>query len=172
MAGYGSQVTVWGGVQITNHPDAAIDVYGHSQVFIDGNDQISSNGAGPASTYPTHAAIRVDGNSEAYIRGSLQVSQNAGPGILELDNSSVDISGATFTSNIGGPIVCDSSAWLVSDQSTPPAPGGPAATQCRTPHIFGPILRPDAGAPAHPPLPDLGQMKAQQTKYQQLISSF
>ncbi len=157
-AGFGSQVTIWGGVQISNHTDAGVDIYGHSQVFINGIDQITGNGAGPAATNPARAGVRVDGNSEAYIRGNLQVSQNAGPGILELDNSSVDISGATFTSNIGGPVVCDSSAWLVDDQSTPPAPGGPAAAQCRTPHIFGPILRPDAGASAHTPLPDVGKL--------------
>lgn len=171
MAGYGSQVTIWGGVQISNHTDTGVDIYGHSQVFINGIDQISGNGSGSTMTDPQRAGLRVDGNSEAYIRGSLQVSQNAGPGILELDNSSVDVSGATFTSNAGGSIVCDSSAWLVSDQSTPPAPSVPAQATCRMPHLFGPIFRPNA-ASAHPPLSGIDRFKAQEARYKQLISSF
>ncbi len=165
--GMGSQLTVAGGVQITNHPDAAIDVYGHSQVFIDGTDQISSNGAGPASTYPTHAAIRIDDNSEAYIRGG-QITQNGGPGVFALGNSSINVSGATLTSNLGGPIQCDSSSWLIADQPAFPTGFGFAAP-CKIPNTFGPNPRPVALTPS---IPNIAQMKAQQTKYRQLISSF
>lgn len=166
LVGTNSQLTVYNGVQITNHPDAAISVFGHSQVFITGNDQISSNGAGPGSTYPTHAAIRVDGNSEAYIRGGV-ITQNGGPGVFVLGNSSVDLSGATISSNLGGPVRCDSSSWLITDEADEHL-----GFTCRTPQIVGPGFRHDMGALSRPPLPDIDQMKAQQAKYQQLISSF
>ncbi len=164
--GLGSQATFWEGAQITNHPDAGIDVFGHSQAFIYGPDQIASNGTGSPETYPTRAGVRVAGNSEAYIRGG-QISQNDGPGILELDNSSVDISGATLTSNLGGPIVCDSSAWLVSDPATVPALFGFAAP-CKMPNTYGPHVR----AFSPPPIPNSSPIQAQEAKYQKLISSF
>ena len=133
--GLGSQASIWSGVQITNHSDAGIDVYGHSQMFIDGA-QITNNGTGPVLTYPTRAGVRVDGNSEAYIRSG-QITQNGGPGILALVNSSIDVSGATLTSNTGGPIECDSSAWLASDQTGLPTPFG-FAQPCKVPSFFGP----------------------------------
>lgn len=164
--GLGSQLTLWNGVQITNHTDAAIDAYGHSQVFIAGNDLITNNGTGTASTYPTRAGVRVDGNSEAYIRGG-QISQSGGPGILILDNSSVDISGATLTSNFGGSIVCDSSSWLVSDLPGPATKLGPGSP-CKEPNTFGPRTH----ALSAPHIPDFSQLKADEAKYKQLISSF
>jgi hypothetical protein len=163
--GMGSQLTIWNGVQITNHPDAAIDVFGHSQVLINGDDQITNNGTGPATTYPTHAGVRVDGNSEAFIRGG-QISQNGGPGILELDNSSVDISGATLTSNLGGPIVCDSSSWLVSNQPAPPGPFS-FAQPCNVPNAFGPRFH----GLSLPQTPNASLVKVQEAKYRQLISA-
>jgi hypothetical protein len=165
--GLGSQVTIWNGVQITNHPDAGVNVYGHSQVFINGNYQITNNGTGPASTYPRHAGVRVDGNSEAYIRGG-QISQNGGPGILALVNSSIDLSGVTLTSDLGGPIVCDSSAWLVTDQPTPLTPFG-FALPCREPHTFGPS--PLSFSVPSMRVPDISRMKADEARYQQLMSS-
>jgi len=166
--GFGSQATIWNGVQISHHPDAGVDVYGHSQVFINGDYQITNNGTGPASTYPTHAGVRVDGNSEAYIRGG-QISQNGGPGILALVNSSIDLSAATLTSNLGGSIVCDSSAWLVSDQPILSPPFG-GVVPCRVPHSFGP--RPLSFSDPAVRAPDISRMKADQAKYQGLISSF
>lgn len=166
-AGFGSQVTIWGGVQISNHTDAGVDVYGHSQVFINGIDQITNNGTGPASTYPARAGVRVDGNSEAYIRGG-QISQNGGPGILALANSSVDVTGATLTPNLGGPIQCDTSAWLVTDRATVPSAYG-FASPCRIPNSFGPGFR--GFAPRIPSF-NIGKMRAQEAKYRQLISSF
>jgi hypothetical protein len=166
-AGWGSQLTISDGVQISNHPDAGIDVYGHSQVFIAANNQITHNGTGPASTYPTRAGVRVDGNSEAYIRGG-QITRNGGPGILALVNSSIDLSGAALSSNSGGPIVCDSSAWLVTDQATLPTPFG-RASPCNVPNNFGPRFR--AFGP-RPPHPDLSRIQADEAKYKKLISSF
>lgn len=166
LVGMNSQLTVYNGVQITNHPDAAISVFGHSQVFIDGPDQISSNGAGPGSAYPTHAAVRVDGNSEAYIRGG-QITQNGGPGFFVLGNSSIDLSGATLSSNLGGSVRCDSSSWLITDQAN-----APMAFGCRIPEIIGPGFPHQFGALSRPPLPDVAKMKAQQNEFQRLISSF
>jgi len=164
--GLGSQATFWNGVQITNHPDAGIDVFGHSQAFIEGTDQIANNGTGSPATYPARAGVRVDGNSEAYIRGG-QISQNGGPGILALANSSVDISDTTFTSNLGGSIVCDSSAWLVGDPTSVPAPPF-FALPCRVPNNFGPRFHPLSA----PRIPDFSRIKAQEAQYQQLMSSF
>ncbi|MGH9561683.1 MAG: right-handed parallel beta-helix repeat-containing protein [Terracidiphilus sp.] len=154
-------------MQISNHPDAAIDVYGHSQLLIIGNDQITNNGTGPASTYPTRAAVRIDGNSEAYIRGG-QISQNGGPGIYALGNSSMDVSGATFSANAGGPFACDSSSWLITDEAAFPMGFGFAAP-CKIPNNFGPKRRPIGFIP---PTPNLDKMKAQQARYRRLIASF
>lgn len=166
-AGLGSQLTLWDGVQISNHSDAGVDVYGHSQVFInDGGNQITNNGTGILSTYPTRAGVRVDGNSEAYIRGG-KISQNGGPGILALVNSSIDLSGTTLTSNLGGSIVCDSSAWLVSDFPGPATKFGPGPP-CNVPNSFRPRMR----ALSAPQLPDISRFKAQLAIYKRLISSF
>lgn len=164
--GQGSQATIWNGVQITNHSDAGVDVYGGSEVFISGNDQIANNGNGLSSAYPTRAGVRVDGNSEAYIRGG-QISENGGPGILALANSSIDLSGATLSSNAGGAIVCDSSAWLVTNQIALLAPVR-FAFPCRVPNTFGAKLR-GFSAPA---APHINNDQSDETKYQQMMSSF
>jgi hypothetical protein len=165
-AGFGSQLTIWDGVQISNHSDAGVEIYGHSQLLVNGNDQIINNGAGSPSV--TSAGVRIDGNSEAYVRGG-QFTQNGGPGILALTNSSIDLSGATFASNLGGAIACDSSSWLVADQAAiAGAHGHPLP--CSVPNAFGPQHRSFA-APRFS-LPDVSRMKAQQAKYKQLMSSF
>lgn len=164
--GQGSQATIWNGVQITNHSDAGVDVYGGSEVFISGNDQIANNGNGASASYPTRAGVRVDGDSEAYIRGG-QITENGGPGILALGNSSIDLSGATLTSNIGGSIVCDSSAWLVTNQTTLFAPIG-FAFPCREPNTFGPSFR----ALSAPAVPHINDSQSDEAKYQQIMSSF
>jgi hypothetical protein len=50
-------------------------------------------------------------------------------------NSSVDLTGVSFSSNSGGVVVCDSSAYMVSDLTAGmnTAPG----VACRTPHALG-----------------------------------
>lgn len=159
--GLGSQVSLWSGVQITNHTDAGVDVYANSQAIIDGAElqggtfQIANNGSGPGPNDLTRAGVRVDGNSEAYVRGG-QISQNRGPGILVLANSSVDLSGTALNSNAGGAVVCDSSAWLVTDPAATPL-GADQAHRCRVPNDFGPVRRPFQV----PPFLDIDRIKAQ-----------
>lgn len=163
--GMGSQATIWNGVQIAHHTDAAVDVFQKSQVFIVGNFIITNNGTGPATPNLAHAGIRVDGNSEAYIRGG-QISQNLGAGILALVNSSIDLSGATLTSNLGGPIVCDSSAWLVTDLTLV----RPSGITCNAPRTF--TIRPLVSSTPPLRITDVSEMKAEQARYRQLIKSF
>jgi hypothetical protein len=130
-AGFGSQVTLYGGVEISGHSGPALDLYANSQANVSGANYLHNNGlAGD----PRSAAIRLDGNSEAFLRGGT-VAQNTGPAILALVNSSADLSGVTFSSNSGGMVVCDSSAYMVSDLVSGPttAPG----VGCRTPHSLG-----------------------------------
>jgi hypothetical protein len=164
--GFGSQASIWTGAEITGHTDAGVEVYGHSQVLIDG-PVITNNGTGLAATYPTRANVRVDGTSEADIAGG-QISGSSGPGILALVNSSIDLSGTTLTSNAGGPIQCDSSAWLTTGQPVSPAPFG-FAQPCRVPTSFGPHFH--AFAPPTPNI-DLSRIQADEAKYRKLISSF
>lgn len=120
-AGLGSQVTfaqITGTVnaQITDHTSAGVDLYGNSQAYFLGTNQVLRNGT---VTDPRSAGIRVDGNSEAFLRGG-QVAQNKGPGILALVNSSVDFTGVNFSGNAEGEITdCDSSSWMVSDLGRP-----------------------------------------------------
>lgn len=130
-AGFHSQVTLFNDVEISGHAGAAVDLYGSSQAYLFGANNLHNNGvAGDARS----AAIRVDGNSEAFLRGGT-ISQNAGPGILALVNSSVDLTGVSFSSNTGGAISCDSSAYMISDLVTgaTTTPG----VACRTPHSLG-----------------------------------
>ena len=128
-AGFGSQVTL-ADVEITGHTSAGVDLYGNSQAWLSGANQIENNGSGADST---SAGIRVDGNSEAFIRNGT-VSHNNGPALLALVNSSVDFSGVTFAGNSGGIITCDNTAVMVSDLA--PAILGPAAeASCKTPRL-------------------------------------
>jgi len=131
-AGFGSQVTLYEGVQISGHTGSGVELYGNSQLNANGSNLISENGS---AGNRRSAGIVVDGNSEAYLRGG-QISSNHGPGILALVNSSADLSEATFSENSGGIIECDSSAYMVSDlgsESLHPAGG----ISCRTPHNLG-----------------------------------
>jgi hypothetical protein len=114
FAEFGSQVTVFGATQIIDHTTAGVDIYSDSQAAIYGNNQISHNGTG---LDPSRSGILLEGNSQAYIRGAT-ISQNGGPGVLNLVNSSADVSGTTFVSNAGGPVTCDGTAVLNSDSST------------------------------------------------------
>jgi hypothetical protein len=130
-SGLGSQVTLYENAQISGHTQSGVELYGKSQLNVFGTNLISENGT---SGDPRSAGIVVDGNSEAYLRGG-QITSNEGPGILALVNSSADFAGATFSGNSGGVIVCDSSAYMVSDLLAPgrSAPG----IVCRTPHNLG-----------------------------------
>jgi len=110
---FGSQVTVFGATQILDHTIAGVDIYSNSQASIYGSNQISHNGT---STDPSRSGILVEGNSQAYVRGAT-ISQNGGPGILDLVNSSVDLTGASFASNAGSSVTCDGTAVLKSDLS-------------------------------------------------------
>ena len=130
-AGFHSQVTLFNDAEISGHAGPALDLYASSQAYLFGGNNLHNNGvAGDARS----AAIRVDGNSEAFLRGGT-ISQNTGPGILALVNSSVDLTGVSFSSNSGGLVVCDSSAFMISDlvTGTTTAPG----VSCRTPHSLG-----------------------------------
>jgi hypothetical protein len=130
-AGFHSQVTLFNDAEISGHLGPALDLYASSQAYFYGANNLHNNGV---TGDPRSAAIRLDGNSEAFLRGGT-VSQNVGPGILALVNSSVDLTGVSFNSNSGGVVVCDSSAFMVSDlvTGTMTAPG----VSCRTPHSLG-----------------------------------
>lgn len=129
--GFHSQVTLFNDVEISGHTGPALDLYGSSQAYLYGANNLHNNGT-PGD--PRSAAIRLDGNSEAFLRGGT-VAQNVGPGILALVNSSVDLTGVSFSSNSGGVVVCDSSAFMISDllSGSMTAPG----ISCRTPHSLG-----------------------------------
>ena len=162
--GSGSQITLYGGVQIAGHTDTGVDLFAHSQAYLVGANQITGNGSGLPSS--TRAGLRIDGNSEAYIRGAL-FSQNGGPGILALVNSSIDLSDVSFSSNTGGSIQCDSSAWMVT-ALTSKIPALSALMPCKVPNTFG-IRNHPFSLPARP---DTARFKADEAKYQQLMSLF
>ena len=122
---FGSQVTIFGGTQISDHTIAGIDMFGGSEANINGiNNQIVHNGTGLDAG---RAGIRVDGNSQAYIHDAT-IAQNGGPGILAVVNSSLDLGGDSFVSNAGAAVACDGSAVLKSDLA--PSVLGPA-NACR-----------------------------------------
>jgi hypothetical protein len=157
-AGLGSQVTFFNGAQVTDHSDAGVDLYGNSQAYLFGPNQVLRNGA---VTDSRSAGIRVDGNSEVYLRGG-QVAQNYGPGILALVNSSADFTGVSFSGNAQGQIItCDSSSFMVSDLTVPNTIFSPAGVVCRTPHALG--NRNNLKAP--PTIPDWSTPKALYDKY-------
>ena len=153
-AGLSSQVTLFGGVEISGHSGPALDLFASSQGNVSGANYLHNNGV---AGDPRSAAIRVDGNSEVFLRGGT-ISQNVGPAILALTNSSADLSGVSFSSNSGGIMVCDSSAYMVSDLSsgTTTAPG----VSCRTPHSLGNRTF----TKLQPVAPDFSALKALQAK--------
>jgi hypothetical protein len=135
---YGSQLTLFGNVEISGHTAIGLDVGSRSQAYLDstfGSNLIHNNGSG---TTPVRAGIRVDGNSEITLIGPNQIMQNGGPGVLGDTNSSMDISGATisgnqaegirllhqtvldlgpgmvFSGNSGGSVTCDNTSLLVT----------------------------------------------------------
>lgn len=154
-AGFGSQVTL-SDVEISGHSSAGVDLYGNSQAWLSGANQVHNNGS---STDPASAAIRVDGNSELFLRSGT-IAHNIGPALLALVNSSVDFSGVTFAGNTGGIITCDSTAVMVSDLT--PAELGPAeSANCKTPRLR---VNREVESPAFA-LPDSAALKAAHEKY-------
>ena len=153
-AGLGSQVTLYGGVEISGHSGPALDLFASSQGNVSGANYLHNNGV---VGDPRTAAIRVDGNSEVFLRGGT-IAQNVGPAILALVNSSADLTGVAFSSNSGGVVVCDSSAYMVSDLTSgmTMAPG----VACRTPHGLGNR----AFTKQLPAVPDFSALKALQAK--------
>ena len=121
----GSQLTLATAGYVTGHSEAGIDVYGNSELTTNGNNFIQNN--------PGQAAIRIDGNSQAQLYNAV-ISGNGGPGVQILGNSSAVVQTDSVTSNSGGPIVCDTSAYLTTDL-TPPQLG--PGNLCRTPTIPG-----------------------------------
>jgi hypothetical protein len=160
-AGLGSQVTLYQDVQISGHTGSGVELYGNSQLNVNGSNLISENGtAGNLRS----AGIVVDGNSEAYLRGG-QISFNHGPGILALVNSSADFTGATFSGNSGGVISCDSSAYMVSDLAS--GPGNlSAGIACTTPHNRGN----HHGIFVAPAIQDTSVVKARHARYKKIAS--
>ena len=153
-ASSGGQVTLFGGVEISGHSGPGIDLSGNSQVNVVGTNNLHNNGA---AGDPRSAAIRVDGNSELFLRSGT-IAQNIGPAILVLVNSSVDVTGVSFTSNSGGILVCDSSSYMVSDLVT--GDDTPRGVACRTPHALGNR----SFRRAQPAPPDFSALKARQAK--------
>jgi hypothetical protein len=164
--GLGSQATFYDitgafNAQITDHASAGVDIYGNSQAYFNGANQVLRNGT---VSDPRSAGIRVDGNSGVLLRGG-QVAQNYGPGILALVNSSADFTGVTFAGNAGGEIIdCDSSSWMVSDLTRSSSALAAAGVACRTPHALGNrnVLK------SLPTTPDWSAHKARYDKYAKL----
>jgi hypothetical protein len=153
--GFNSQITLFNDVEISGHTGPALDLYAGSQAYLFGANNLHNNGtAGDTRS----AGIRLDGNSEVFLRGGT-VAQNAGPGILALVNSSADLTGVSFAANTGGMVVCDSSAYMVSDLTVGPvtAPG----VGCRTPNSLGNRVF-NKLAPA---VPDFAALKALQARW-------
>jgi hypothetical protein len=109
---------------VSGHSGPALDLYASTGLPFGANYLHNNGGRRPRSA----AIIRVDGNSEAFLRGG-SVSQNIGPAILACELQ-CDFNGVTFSSNTGGVIACDSSAYMVADGGAHHRPG----VSC-TPHF-------------------------------------
>jgi Right handed beta helix region len=148
---YGSQLTLATAGYVTGHSEVGIDVFGNSQLAMYGNNFIQNN--------PGQAAIRLDGNSQAQLYNAV-ISGNGGPGVLILGNSSAVVQTDSVTSNSGGPILCDTSAYLVTDLAPPVLGSGNA---CKTPSLPG-IHRFHMEHPTFNP-PDWRPQKAIEDRY-------
>jgi len=96
---FGSQVTLFGNVEISGHTAVGLDIGSRSQAYLDASvapNNIHNNGFGPGAV---HSGIRVDGSSQLVLRGPNQITQNGGPGVLGDINSSMDLSGSTISGN-------------------------------------------------------------------------
>lgn len=161
-AGFGSQVTLFDELQISGHTGSGVEVYGNSQLNVNGNNNVISNN-GTAGELRS-GGIVVDGNSEAYLRGG-QITSNRGPGILTLVNSSADFTGVTFHENLGGIITCDSSSYIASDVSI--GAGNPSrGIHCVTPHNLGNRH----GAFYRPSIPDSTALKLRVAQYRAIAT--
>jgi len=139
---FGSQVTLFGNIEISGHTAIGIDISSKSQAYLDASfapNFIRNNGSGTA---PVRAGIRVDGGSQLVLTGANHIVQNGGPGVLGDINSSMDVSGSTISGNqsdgirvlhqsvvdlgagvnLGGnggaSIVCDLTSMLVTAERT------------------------------------------------------
>ena len=135
---FGSQLTLFGNVEISGHSAVGLDISSKSQAYLDAGiapNVIRNNGSGSGVV---HAGIRVDGGSQLVLSGPNQIIQNGGPGVLGDINSSMDVSGSTisgnqadgirvlhqtvvdlgpgmtFAGNDGAPIACDNTSMLVT----------------------------------------------------------
>jgi hypothetical protein len=161
-AGFGSQVTLFDELQISGHTGSGVEIYGNSQLNVNGSNNVISNNGTVGNL--RSAGIVVDGNSEAYLRGG-QINSNRGPGILALVNSSADFTEATFNENSGGIITCDSSSYVASDLST--GSGNPSrGIHCTTPHNLGNRH----GGSYRPSIPDSTALKLRVARYRTIAS--
>jgi hypothetical protein len=161
-AGFGSQVTLFDELQISGHTGSGVEVYGNSQLNVNGSNNVISNN-GTAGNLRS-AGIVVDGNSEAYLRGG-QISSNHGPGILALVNSSADFTGAAFAENSSGIITCDPSSYMASELSTGTG-NASRGIHCTTPHNLGNRH----GSSYRPSIPDSTALKMRVAQYRKIAS--
>ena len=157
----GCQLELYTNVVISGRTTSGIDMYGESQLYMNGPNLISQK---RRQRDPRSAGIVVDGNSEAYLRGGT-ISTNKGPGILALVNSSVDSVGVAYPGNCEGMIACDSSAYLVSDLLSPKGARA-RGVECRTPHHLGNGER----RAAAPVAPDSRPQKNRAAQYKKFAS--
>jgi len=180
---YGSQLTLFGNVEISGHTGVGLDVGSRSQAYLDstfGSNLIHNNGNG---TTPVRAGIRVDGNSQLTLIGPNQIMQNGGPGVLGDINSSMDISGATISGNQaeairvlhqsvldlgpgmvisgngGGSVTCDSTSLLVTTNTL--------QTNCAIGQAFE--SAPAEFAQSAPVIPDLSAKRKEYERFRALI---
>ncbi len=113
-AQYAGDLTLFGGVTVSDHTTAGVSLYGNSQAAIYDSNQILHNATG---TDRDRAGIFVDNGSQAYV-STAKIQDNGGPGILGLVHATLDVEGSTFSSNAGGAIVCDGSTALQTDLSS------------------------------------------------------
>jgi hypothetical protein len=161
-AGFGSQVTLDDSVQVSGHTGSGVELYGHSQLNVNGSSNVISNNGTTGNL--RSAGIVIDGNSEAYLHGG-QISSNHGPGILALVNSSADFTGMAFTENSSGIITCDSSSYMASDLTTGMG-NSSRVIHCTTPHNLGNRH----GSSYRPSIPDSTALKMRVARYRKIAS--
>ena len=113
---FAANLTLIGGVTISDHTTAGITLYGNSQASLAYNsNQIVHNGTGTDSR---RAGILVEQGSQLYLDDAI-VRNNGGPGVLGLTHATLDIEGSNFSSNAGGSVLCDKSSVLETDLPHP-----------------------------------------------------
>jgi hypothetical protein len=160
-ADYGSQLTLYSGVQVTGHTIAGVSLYGNSQAAIYGaTDRIANNGTGTDSH---RAGILVEQGSQAFVSNAA-IQNNGGPGILGVAHATLDVEAATFSGNGGGAIVCDSSTALQTDL---PHSALGSANACVVSSGAG-NHHPNGSSAVNVSLPDWQSMKVRAMKVNQL----